>query len=214
MHPVLKEALGRSAVMPVLVIPELSMAKPLAEALVSGGLTVFEITLRTACALEAMIIMKEAVPHALIGAGTVTNSARMGDAKRYGADFIVSPGTTDALWESSAQYDLPILPGFSTASEAMALMEKGSQCGKFFPAEASGGVNYLKSLSGPLPEFSVCPTGGINGDTAADYLACPNVVCVGGSWIAPVDLLVCGDYAEIEARASHAASLSAIALDR
>jgi 2-dehydro-3-deoxyphosphogluconate aldolase/(4S)-4-hydroxy-2-oxoglutarate aldolase len=208
MHPVLKEALERSPVMPVLVIPELSMAKPLAEALASGGLTVFEITLRTACALEAMAVMKQAVPDALIGAGTVTNPERLRDAKAFGADFVVSPGTTESLLQCSQVEQLPILPGFSTASEAMRLMEWGSLCGKFFPAEASGGVKYLKSLAGPLPEFRVCPTGGIQADTALNYLRCANVVCVGGSWIAPTDLLAVGDYGEIEARARHAASLS------
>jgi 2-dehydro-3-deoxyphosphogluconate aldolase/(4S)-4-hydroxy-2-oxoglutarate aldolase len=208
MHPVLHEALSRSPVMPVLVIPEISMAGPLAEALASGGLTVFEITLRTDCALDAMVAMKNAVPDALIGAGTVTSRDRMREAKDSGADFVVSPGTTQALWNASLEYQLPILPGFSSASEAMALMELGSQCGKFFPAEASGGVNYLKSLTGPLPDFLVCPTGGIKAETAGNYLACPNVMCVGGSWIAPTDLLAQGDYAEIEARARHAASLS------
>jgi 2-dehydro-3-deoxyphosphogluconate aldolase/(4S)-4-hydroxy-2-oxoglutarate aldolase len=208
MHPVLHEALSRSPVMPVLVIPEISMAAPLAEALASGGLTVFEITLRTDCALDAMVAMKDAVPDALIGAGTVTSRDRMREARDSGADFVVSPGTTQALWNASVEYQLPILPGFSSASEAMALMGLGGQCGKFFPAEASGGVNYLKSLAGPLPDFLVCPTGGIKADTADDYLACPNVVCVGGSWIAPTDLLAQGNYAEIEARARHAASLS------
>ena len=207
MHPVLHEALSRSPVMPVLVIPEISMAAPLAEALASGGLTVFEITLRTDCALDAMVAMKAAVPDALIGAGTVTSRDRMREAKDSGADFVVSPGTTQALWNASLEYQLPILPGFSSASEAMALMELGSQCGKFFPAEASGGVNYLKSLAGPLPDFLVCPTGGIKAETAGNYLACPNVMCVGGSWIAPGDLLAQGDYAEIEARARHAALL-------
>ena len=208
MHPVLDEALSRSPVMPVLVIPEISMAAPLAEALASGGLTVFEITLRTDCALDAMLAMKDAVPDALIGAGTVTRRDRMREARDSGADFVVSPGTTQALWDASVEYQLPILPGFSSASEAMALMELGSQCGKFFPAEASGGVNYLKSLAGPLPDFLVCPTGGIKAETAGNYLACPNVMCVGGSWIAPGDLLAQGDYAAIEARARHAASLS------
>jgi 2-dehydro-3-deoxyphosphogluconate aldolase/(4S)-4-hydroxy-2-oxoglutarate aldolase len=208
MHPVLNEALSRSPVMPVLVIPEISMAAPLAEALASGGLTVFEITLRTDCALDAMVAMKDAVPDALIGAGTVTNADRVSEAKDYGADFVVSPGTIKALWDASIKHELPILPGFSSASEAMALMELGSQCGKFFPAEASGGVNYLKSLAGPLPDFLVCPTGGIKAEIAGNYLACPNVMCVGGSWIAPGDLLAQGDYAEIEARARHAASLS------
>ena len=208
MHPVLDEALSRSPVMPVLVIPEISMAAPLAEALASGGLTVFEITLRTDCALDAMLAMKDAVPDALIGAGTVTRRDRMREARDSGADFVVSPGTTQELWDASVEYQLPILPGFSSASEAMALMELGSQCGKFFPAEASGGVNYLKSLAGPLPDFLVCPTGGIKAETAGNYLACPNVMCVGGSWIAPGDLLAQGDYAAIEARARHAASLS------
>ena len=208
MHPVLHEALSRSPVMPVLVIPEISMAAPLAEALASGGLTVFEITLRTDCALDAMLAMKDAVPDALIGAGTVTSRDRMREARDSGADFVVSPGTTQALWNASVEYQLPILPGFSSASEAMALMELGSQCGKFFPAEASGGVNYLKSLAGPLPDFLVCPTGGIRAETAGNYLACPNVMCVGGSWIAPGDLLAQGDYMEIEARARHAVSLS------
>ena len=210
MHPVLNEALSRSPVMPVLVIPEISMAAPLAEALASGGLTVFEITLRTDCALDAMATMKDAVPDALIGAGTVTNADRMRDAKGSGADFVVSPGTTQDLWNASFEYQVPILPGFSTASEAMALMERGSRCGKFFPAEASGGVNYLKSLAGPLPDFLVCPTGGINAETAVSYFACSNVVCVGGSWIAPTDLLVAGDYAEIESRARQAALLTII----
>ena len=207
MHPLLKEALERSPVIPVLVIPEISMAAPLAEALASGGLTVFEITLRTECALDAMIAMKKAIPHALIGAGTVTNTRRMSDAKEYGADFVVSPGSTCELWAASEVNQIPVLPGFSTASEAMRLMELGSPCGKFFPAEASGGVEYLKSLSGPLPQFSICPTGGIKADTASNYLACPNVVCVGGSWIAPADLLAAGDYSEIEERARHATSL-------
>ena len=210
MHPVLHEALSRSPVMPVLVIPEISMAAPLAEALASGGLTVFEITLRTDCALEAMSAMKDAVPEALIGAGTVTNSDRMRQAKDYGADFVVSPGTTSTLWNASIEHQLPILPGFSSASEAMALMELGSRCGKFFPAEASGGVNYLKSLAGPLPDFIICPTGGIKAETAAHYLGCPNVVCVGGSWIAPIDVLIEGNYAEIEARARQAASLMSL----
>ena len=208
MHPVLHEALSRSPVMPVLVIPEISMAAPLAEALASGGLTVFEITLRTDCALDAMVAMKDAVPDALIGAGTVTDADRMREAKDNGADFVVSPGTTQALWDASIEHQLPILPGFSSASEAIALMEFGSFCGKFFPAEASGGVSYLRSLTGPLPDFLVCPTGGIKAETAGNYLACPNVMCVGGSWIAPGDLLAQGDYAEIEARARHAASLS------
>ncbi len=171
MHPVLHEALSRSPVMPVLVIPEISMAAPLAEALASGGLTVFEITLRTDCALDAMLAMKDAVPDALIGAGTVTSRDRMREAKDSGADFVVSPGTTQALWNASVEYQLPILPGFSSASEAMALMELGSQCGKFFPAEASGGVNYLKSLAGPLPidtldppNLAVAPVGPFVGD--------------------------------------------------
>ena len=132
MHPVLHEALSRGSVMPVLVIPEISMAAPLAEALASGGLTVFEITLRTECALDAMVVMRDAVPEALIGAGTITNANRMRQASDYGADFVVSPGTTQMLLNASIEHQLPILPGFSSASEAMALLELGNRCGKFF----------------------------------------------------------------------------------
>ena len=136
MHPVLKEALERSPVMPVLVIPEISMAAPLAEALASGGLTVFEITLRTECALDAMIAMKKAVSHALIGAGTVTNTRRMSNAKEYGADFVVSPGTTRELWAASEVNQIPVLSGFSTASEAMRLMELGELVWEILPSRS------------------------------------------------------------------------------
>ena len=207
MHYVLKEALGRNNVIPVLVIPELEMATPLAIALAAGGLTVFEITLRTPCALASMRLMRQAVPEALIGAGTVTTMDRLRHAKAYGADFVVSPGTMNALWDLSLTEKIPMLPGFATASEAMNLIELGSVYGKFFPAEASGGVDYLKSLNGPLPELKICPTGGISPESAPNYLSCSNVICVGGSWIAPVELLFTGNYSEIESRARYAASL-------
>jgi 2-dehydro-3-deoxyphosphogluconate aldolase/(4S)-4-hydroxy-2-oxoglutarate aldolase len=207
MHYVLKEALGRNNVIPVLMIPELEMATPLAIALAAGGLTVFEITLRTPCALASMRLMKHAVPEALIGAGTVTTIDRLRQAKAYGADFVVSPGTTHSLWESSLTEEIPMLPGFSTASEAMNLLELGSAFGKFFPAEDSGGVDYLKSLNGPLPELKICPTGGIKPENAPNYLSCSNVICVGGSWIAPVELLYNGNYSEIESRARRAVTL-------
>lgn len=207
MQSMIREALSRNRVMPVLVVPELEMAEPLALALASGGLTVFEVTLRTPCALEAMTRMKEAVPEALIGAGTVTDSARMLQAKQAGADFAVSPGTTPSLWAASQASAMPLLPGFTTASEAMHLMQMGSAFGKFFPAEVSGGLKALSALAGPLPDFVVCPTGGITQDSAPDYLALSTVLCVGGSWIAPASLLQAGDYAEIESRARHAAGL-------
>lgn len=207
MESILSAALTRHRVMPVLVIPRLEQAAPLAEALASGGLTVFEITLRTPCALEAMAAMKAVVPNALIGAGTVTTAARMREAKLAGADFAVSPGTPASLWRSQQLQGLPLLPGFSTATEAMAVMEQGSVYGKFFPAEASGGVDAIRALAGPLPELTLCPTGGITEDSAQDYLSCPNVMCVGGSWIAPQALLEAGDYAEIRARAERAARL-------
>ena len=154
--------------------------------------------------------MKDAVPEALIGAGTVTNADRMRQAKHYGADFVVSPGTTSMLLNASIEHQLPILPGFSSASEAMALMEMGSRCGKFFPAEASGGVNYLMSLAGPLPDFLCVQQVESKRRRRIIILACPNVVCVGGSWIAPIDLLTEGNYAEIEARARQAASLKSL----
>lgn len=208
MHPVLDQALNAAPVMPVLVVPTYEMAVPLATALAAGGLTVFEVTLRTSCAFDAMRLMKEAVPGSLIGAGTVLDAEAAEAAKAAGADFAVSPGTTDALWRACEAIDLPLLPGFSTASEAMRLMERGSQCGKFFPAEAAGGVSFLKSLAGPLPDFQVCPTGGIRLETAPDYLACPNVVCVGGSWIATADSLQAHQFSDIESRARAASQLT------
>ena len=166
-----------------------------------------QITLRTPCALDAMRVMKQAVPEALIGAGTVTTRERLIAAKVAGADFIVSPGTTAELWAAGESEQMPILPGFSTASEAMRLMDLGFSVGKFFPAEASGGVKYLQALAGPLPEFQICPTGGITLESAPSFLACANVVCVGGSWIASADLLRQGDYSEISLRAKQAADL-------
>jgi len=207
MKNTIHDAVERHPVMPVLVIPELSMAAPLAEALALGGLTVFEITLRTPCALEAIRQMKHAVPEALVGAGTVTTPERMAAANAVKADFVVTPGTTPTLWAAGEALGMPMLPGFSTASEAMHLIALGCAFGKFFPAEASGGVKYLQALAGPLPDFKICPTGGITPQSAPAFLECPNVVCVGGSWIAPAELLRAGDYAEITARARHAANL-------
>lgn len=193
-------------VIPVLVIHDLSHARPLAEALVAGGLPVLEVTLRTAVALDAIAAMSE-VAGAVVGAGTVLTAANMRDAKQAGAQFAVSPGATPTLIDAARTEEVPLLPGAQTCSEVMALLEHGYSVQKFFPAEAIGGVDALKSISGPLPQVIFCPTGGITVARAPDYLRLPNVACVGGSWIAPAALMAAGDWAAITALAKTASAL-------
>jgi 2-dehydro-3-deoxyphosphogluconate aldolase/(4S)-4-hydroxy-2-oxoglutarate aldolase len=178
----------------------------LAEALVAGGLPVLEVTLRTPAALEAIKAMAE-VPGGIVGAGTVLTSADARAAREAGARFAVSPGATPALLEACADEELPLLAGAVTASEVMALLERGYRTGKFFPAGTSGGAPALKALSSPLPQMTFCPTGGVSLANAPDYLSLPNVACVGGSWVAPKDLVAAGDWAGIEALARDAAAL-------
>jgi 2-dehydro-3-deoxyphosphogluconate aldolase/(4S)-4-hydroxy-2-oxoglutarate aldolase len=193
-------------VIPVLVIDDLAQARPLAEALVAGGLPVLEVTLRTPVALEAIAAMA-AVEGGIVGAGTVLSSADVVAAKSAGARFAVSPGATDRLLSACEAEALPLLPGAATATEAMRLLERGYSTQKFFPAETSGGAPALKALSGPLPQITFCPTGGIDLMRARDYLALPNCVCVGGSWVAPKAMLQAGDWAGITALAREAAGL-------
>lgn len=193
-------------VIPVLVIHDLSHARPLAEALVAGGLPVLEVTLRTAVALDAIAAMSE-VAGAVVGAGTVLTAANMRDAKQAGAQFAVSPGATPTLIDAARTDEVPLLPGAQTCSEVMALLEQGYSVQKFFPAEAIGGVDALKSISGPLPQVTFCPTGGITVTRAPDYLRLPNVACVGGSWVAPAAAMAKGDWAAITALARAAAGL-------
>lgn len=194
-------------VVPVLIIEDAKSAVPLARALVAGGLKAIEITLRTAAALEAVRLVAREVEGAVVGAGTILNASHYAAAVDAGSQFIVSPGTTQELLDVARQSDIPLLPGAATASEVMALREEGYKVLKFFPAEQAGGAAYLKALSSPLAGTLFCPTGGISLKNAMDYLSLPNVVCVGGSWVAPKELVSAGDWAGITKLASEAAAL-------
>lgn len=193
-------------VVPVLVIDDLAHAKPLAEALVKGGLPALEVTLRTPCALDAIRAMSE-VPGGVVGAGTLLTPADVKAAKNAGATFGVSPGATQRLLDACAEYELPLLPGAVTASEVMALLEMGYTVQKFFPAEQSGGAAFLKSIGSPIPQVSFCPTGGISLKNARDYLGLKNILCVGGSWVAPKDAMLAGNWEAIVTLAAEARAL-------
>ena len=193
-------------VVPVLVIDDLGHARKLAEALVAGGLPVLEVTLRTPVALDAIRIMAE-VTGGVVGAGTLLTPADVKAAKAAGAVFGVSPGATQRLLDACAEYELPLLPGAATASEIMTLLELGYTVQKFFPAEQSGGAGFLKSIGSPIPQVKFCPTGGIGLSNARDYLSLPNVLCVGGSWVAPKDAMSRGDWAAITKLAAEAVTL-------
>jgi len=193
-------------IVPVLVIHDAALARPLAEALVAGGLPALEVTLRTPAALEAISEMAK-VEGGVVGAGTLLTPQDVHAAKAAGARFGVSPGATDRLLEACAAEDLPLLPGAATASEAMALLERGYTVQKFFPAEAAGGAKALKAIGAPIPQVRFCPTGGVSPANAPDYLSLPNVICAGGSWVAPADLVAKGNWAAITDLAKAAAAL-------
>lgn len=199
--------LNLQPVVPVLVVDDAASAVPLARALVAGGLKAIEITLRTPAALEAIRLVANEVEGAVAGAGTILNAAQFDQAVEAGSKFIVSPGTTRELLDAAAQSPVPLLPGAATASEAMALREQGYKVLKFFPAEQAGGAAYLKALSSPLAGTLFCPTGGISLANAKDYLSLPNVVCVGGSWVAPKELVMREDWTGITKLAAEAATL-------
>lgn len=203
----ISEVMNTSPVMPVMVINNLEQAVPLARALVEGGLKVLEITLRTPVALDAIRHIKAEVSGAIVGAGTIINTQTLDAAIEAGAEFIVSPGVTPSLIDAGLASGVPLLPGVVTPSEVMRLLEKGITAMKFFPAEAAGGIPMLKSIGGPLPQVTFCPTGGVNPKNAPQYLALSNVACVGGSWMAPAELVDAGDWAEITRRAAEAAAL-------
>ncbi|NJA05553.1 bifunctional 4-hydroxy-2-oxoglutarate aldolase/2-dehydro-3-deoxy-phosphogluconate aldolase [Methylococcaceae bacterium WWC4] len=203
----IQEVMTTSPVMPVMVINHLESAVPLAKALVDGGLKVLEITLRTPVALDAIRRIKAEVPGAIVGAGTIINVQTLHAAIEAGAEFIVSPGVTETLLDAALETSVPLLPGIITPSEVMRLLDRGITAMKFFPAEAAGGIPMLKSIGGPLPQVTFCPTGGVNPKNAPEYLALSNVACVGGSWMAPADLVDAGDWAEITRRAAVAAQL-------
>ncbi|MFI8853444.1 bifunctional 4-hydroxy-2-oxoglutarate aldolase/2-dehydro-3-deoxy-phosphogluconate aldolase [Streptomyces sp. 891-h] len=198
--------LDLAPVVPVVVLEDAADAVPLARALVDGGLPAIEVTLRTAAAPEAIRAIADAVPEAVVGAGTVLGPENVRTAVAAGARFLVSPGWTEALLEAMRASGVPFLPGVSTASEVLALLERGVTEMKFFPAEAAGGTGYLKSLASPLPQARFCPTGGVTATNAADYLALPNVACVGGTWMLPTDALASKDWDRIRSLAADAAT--------
>jgi len=208
------ELLVSTPVVPVLAIDSVATALPLARALVAGGLTVLEITLRTPVALEIIRAIGGEIEHAVVGAGTVLNAAHYRDAERAGARFMVSPGATPALWDVAETSSVPWLPGVATPSEVMRLLERGYDCLKFFPAEPSDGIACLKALAAPLPAARFCPTGGIDAARAPAYLALPNVLCVGGSWVAPHDRVATRDWPAITRLAQAAAALRTARQDR
>ncbi|MEW1642078.1 bifunctional 4-hydroxy-2-oxoglutarate aldolase/2-dehydro-3-deoxy-phosphogluconate aldolase [Streptomyces sp. NPDC091219] len=199
--------LGLAPVLPVVVVEDVADAVPLARALVAGGLPAIEVTLRTPVALDALRAIAAEVPEAVVGAGTVVTPGQVKECVAAGARFLVSPGWTELLLEAMQGSGVPFLPGVSTTSEVVALLERGVREMKFFPAQAAGGTAYLRSLAGPLPQARFCPTGGIGADSAPDYLALPNVGCVGGSWMIPADAVAAGDWGRIEGLAREAAAL-------
>ena len=194
-------------VIPVLTIDRLDDALPLARALADNGLPVLEITLRTACALDAIALIARELPHACVGAGTVLNARDLDAVAHAGARFAISPGATDTLYRAAAACAIPLIPGIATASELMRGLEHGWQRFKFFPAESSGGVPALKGFGGPFAQVRFCPTGGIDAAKAPTYLALPNVACVGGSWMVPADALKARDWNRIGDLAREAAAL-------
>ncbi len=202
------EAYTRLApVIPVLTLDDARLSIDLAHTLLQAGLPVIEVTLRTSKALDAINAIAKAVPDAVVAAGTVVAASQIREVVDAGAKFIVTPGTPASLAEHLWQAPIPVMPGCATVSEAMRLAEIGFETLKFFPAAASGGAAWLKAVHGPLPRLSFCPTGGIDASSAPTYLALPNVVCVGGTWVTPADALKAGDFARIGRLASEAASL-------
>ena len=201
------ELMTTGPVIPVLTIERLQDAVPLARALVEGGLRPLEVTLRTDCALEAIAVIAREVPDAIVGAGTVLSATDFDRAVAAGAAFVVSPGLTDPLIAAARSSGLAFLPGVVTAGEIMRGLDAGLNRFKFFPAETSGGPGALRALNGPLPQCRFCPTGGVTAASAAAWLALPNVLCVGGAWVAPPDLIRAGGWPAITALARAAAAL-------
>jgi len=199
--------LAKTPVIPVLTIDRVADAVPLARALLAGGLPVIEVTLRTKAALDAIRAIAAEAPDVIVGAGTITEAADVEAAVKAGSRYLVSPGTPALLADAFVAAAVPVVPGCSTVSEAMTLVARGFNVLKFFPAEASGGIPWLKSVGAPLPGLRFCPTGGIDGKNAAAYLALPNVVAIGGSWVAPKDAIASGDFSRITQLAREAAAL-------
>jgi len=194
-------------VIPVLTIARIEDAVPLARALTAGGLRALEVTLRTACAIAAIEAIAAEVPEAVVGAGTVLNPSDWERAVKAGARFIVSPGLTEKLIAVASDSPIAFLPGVATATELMRGLDAGLTHFKFFPAETSGGAAALKALGGPFADIRFCPTGGISAKSAPDYLALPNVLCVGGGWVAPNEAIEAGDWGRITELSKAASAL-------
>jgi 2-dehydro-3-deoxyphosphogluconate aldolase/(4S)-4-hydroxy-2-oxoglutarate aldolase len=207
----LADILSKSPIIPVVAVADAEQALALATALVEGGLSTIEVTLRTPGALAGIAAIRKAMPRVRLGAGTVLQASQMRQVAEIGCDFAVSPGTTSTLIQASLASDMPLLGGATSATETQLLLEQGLRYQKFFPAEQSGGIDYLKALYGPLPEASFCPTGGINMHNAASYLACPNVISVGGGWVAPAAAIASEDWEQVSKLCAQAlASISSI----
>ncbi|MGI8947267.1 MAG: bifunctional 4-hydroxy-2-oxoglutarate aldolase/2-dehydro-3-deoxy-phosphogluconate aldolase [Ornithinimicrobium sp.] len=206
-HDTSLEVLAVSPVIPVVVLQDAQQALPLAEALLSGGVGIIEVTLRTEAGLDAIARIARALPEMLVGAGTVITRDQASAAEQAGARFVVTPGSPATLVDAVLTAGLPLLAGASTLTEIMMLIERGHRAVKFFPAEQAGGVEYLRAVHDPLPQAVFCPTGGIIPATAEDYLALPNVSCVGGSWLTPAGVCAAGDWATVQQLAHEASTL-------
>ncbi|MQT11416.1 bifunctional 4-hydroxy-2-oxoglutarate aldolase/2-dehydro-3-deoxy-phosphogluconate aldolase [Segnochrobactrum spirostomi] len=206
-HDAVETILTTAPVIPVLIIEDVASAVPLARALVAGGLKVLEITLRTPAALDATRAILGEVEGAIVGVGTVLTKDQLAAAEKAGARFAVSPGVTEKLLDAADESAVPLLPGAASASESMRLLERGYLFQKFFPAEQAGGAAYVGALASPLAQIRFCPTGGITPAIAPNYLKLKNVVCVGGSWMAPKDKIAAGDWAGLEALAAEAVAI-------
>ncbi|GAA7906587.1 bifunctional 4-hydroxy-2-oxoglutarate aldolase/2-dehydro-3-deoxy-phosphogluconate aldolase [Helicobacter pylori] len=183
------EVLQISPIVPVVVIENIKDAVPLAQSLVEGGIHIIEVTLRSSCALEAIELIAKNVPKMRVGAGTILNSTQLEQAQNRGAEFLISPGLTIKLLEYAKKKDMPLIPGVSSSSEVMQALELGYSALKFFPAEYCGGVKLLNAFNGPFKGVKFCPTGGISIDNMRSYLNLENVLCVGGSWLTPKNLI-------------------------
>jgi 2-dehydro-3-deoxyphosphogluconate aldolase / (4S)-4-hydroxy-2-oxoglutarate aldolase len=203
----IRRFLSMGPVMPVVVIDRVEQALPLARAILAGGIRVIEVTLRTPAALEAVRAICKGLPEMAVGVGTIVRTADIAAAREAGAAFGVSPGASPALLEAAARDPLPFLPGVMTPSDIVCALAAGFDAVKLFPARLAGGVPMLSAMAGPFPSLWFCPTGGIDAGSAHDYLALPNVACVGGTWIAPAKLIEAADWAGIQAHAHGAAAL-------
>jgi len=203
-----RNILAGHSVIPVITLDRVEDAVPLAQALVAGGLKVLEVTLRTEAAVEGIREIVKHVPDAIVGTGTVCNEQQIKLSEDLGCQFMISPGATDKLLEAGAQSSVPFLPGIASVSELMRGMEYGHRDFKFFPAEAAGGTSVLKAFAGPFGDIRFCPTGGIGLHNVVEYLALPNVLCVGGSWIAQTNLIRQQAWSEIETLAREAVELA------